>query len=297
MAPFKTFYSEEINAWHHRNPGRTISIHELAAPVNKAFTRAFSMANIIAGFAKSSIWPPNPAGFTDADFLAALPSPTPAPTEDTPETERTAPSSSMAVTPEGIRPFPIAHPRMRGSGKGRGKRFPVVLTSTPERNKIEQATIAKTRPKAKNIRLDDEEEQDKNQEAETSDSDADVDPVEMEEERVGLLNDPMIGEFSPVEIKKGDFLLVAVRGAGRRGTVTYRYVVQALEAFDEDDPDWIRVHGYRALNSARTRFEQKQNDVFAVELDDVIGGLQTPQISSGRGLVYVFQGTVDVKEL
>ncbi|KAF0291366.1 Replicase polyprotein 1a [Amphibalanus amphitrite] len=43
MAPFKTFYSEEINAWHHRNPGRTISIHDLAAPVNKAFTRAFSM--------------------------------------------------------------------------------------------------------------------------------------------------------------------------------------------------------------------------------------------------------------
>ena len=119
----------------------------------------------------------------------------------------------------------------------------------------------------------DEEKQEEEQQAETSDRDADVDLVEMEEERIGLLNDPMVAEFSPMQIKKGDFLLVAVRGAGRRGTVTYRYVVQALEAFDEDDPDWIRVHGYRSLNSARTRFEQKPNDIFAVELDDVIGGL------------------------
>ena len=299
MAPFKTFYSEEINAWHHRNPGRTISIHELAAPVNKAFTRAFSMVNITAGFAKSSVWPPNPAGFTDVDFLAALPSPVPAPTGETSETEGTVPrspepgsSTSMAVTPQEIRPFPVAPPpRMRGSGRGRGKRLPVVLTSTPEKSKLEQATSARARRNAKEIRLDDEEQQ-----AVTSDSDADIDPVEMEEERIGLLSDPMVTEFSPVQIKTGDFLLVAVRGAGRRGTVTYRYVVQALEPFDEDDPDWIRVHGYQSLNSARTRFEQKPNDVFAVDLDDVIGGLQVPQISSGRGLAYLFPGTVDVKE-
>ena len=119
----------------------------------------------------------------------------------------------------------------------------------------------------------------------------------MEEERIGLLIDPMVTEFSPAQIKTGDFLLVAVRGDGRRGTVTYRYVVQALEAFDEDDPDWIRVHGYRSLNSTRTRLEQKQNEVFAVDLDDVIiGGFQVPQISSGRGQSYLFPGTVDVKE-
>ena len=185
---------------------------------------------------------------------------------------------------------------MRGSGRGRGKHFPVILTSTPEKNKLEQAAAARARPKAKKIQLDEEEEEEE-QEAERSDSDADVDPVEMEEDRIGLLNDPMVAEFSPAQLKKGDFLLVAVTGAGRRGTVTYRYVVQALEAFDEDDPDWIRVHGYRALNSARTRFEQKPNDIFAVELDDIIGGLQVPQISSGRGLAYLFPGTVDVKEL
>ena len=55
--------------------------------------------------------------------------------------------------------------------------------------------------------------------------------------------------------------------------------------------------GYRSLSSARTSFEQKPHDIFSVELDDVIGGLQLPQISSGCGLAHLFPGTVDVKEL
>ena len=62
------------------------------------------------------------------------------------------------------------------------------------------------------------------------------------EERARLLNDPMLPEYFPAQITKGDFLLNA-KGE-RRNTISYRYIAQALEAFDPEDPNWIRVQGY-----------------------------------------------------
>lgn len=59
------------------------------------------------------------------------------------------------------------------------------------------------------------------------------------EERDGLLIDPMLPEYRPAQIKNGDFLLINVKGGGRRNTISYRYVAQALEAFDHEDPNWM----------------------------------------------------------
>ena len=45
---------------------------------------------------------------------------------------------------------------------------------------------------------------------------------------------PNCQEFQLSLIKTGDFLLAQFKG-GRRGATTYRFVVQALQEFDEDD--------------------------------------------------------------
>ena len=141
----------------------------------------------------------------------------------------------------------------------------MVLTSTPEKNKLEQAAAARPRPNPKQLEEPDGE----------SDSDVDIDLLDVDE-RAALLNDPMLPVYRPAQIKKGDFLLVKVKGGGRRNTISYRYVAQALEAFDSEDPNWIRVQGYRVLDAAKTRFSEKPNDIFSVEFDDVIGRLHVP---------------------
>ena len=96
----------------------------------------------------------------------------------TSETERTALSSFEPgpSTPQEIRPFLGASFRMRVGGN----RARPTLTRYPDahsgkKNKLEQATTAKARPKATKIQLD---------------------------------------EFTPAHIKMGGFLLVVVREAG-----------------------------------------------------------------------------------
>lgn len=88
--------------------------------------------------------------------------------------------------------------------------------------------------------------------------------------------------------RRRTFLINSMDG-GRRNY--YCYVVQTQEAFVSEDPNWIRVQGYRALDSAETRFSDKTNDI-SVELDDVIGGLHVPHLCRGWGLMYKFLDTV-----
>lgn len=289
LGPWKTYQAEAVRLWHQAHPGSTLTIHDMGELIDQAFGKAFTIPSIVNAFRRTGLWPVNRDVFTDAEFMATLPT---ASTEDSLESSRTRetaspePGTSTAVSPQDIRPFPIASRRVGGSRRGRIKRLPVVLTSSPEKNKLEQAAAARQRPNPKQLEEADGE----------GDSDVDMDPLDMEE-RDGLLIDPMLPEYRPAQIKNGDFLLINVKGGGRRNTISYRYVAQALEAFDHEDPNWIRVQGYRSLDAAKTRFSEKPNDVFSVELDDVIGGLLVPQICIGRGLVYKFPGTVDVKEL
>ena len=164
-----------------------------------------------------------------------------------------------------------------------------MLTSTPEKKLEEQV-----RGSAKRLALVELEVSD--HEAIASNDEDDLDPVDMEEERQGILSDPMMLSFDVTKVKTGDFLLVNLRG-GRRDAHHFRYVAQADEPYDDTDPEWLRVRGYRGLNSAKTQFGPRENDLFTVEIDNIIVKLADPKLLPGRAIANEFIGTADTKEM
>ena len=72
-------------------------------------------------------------------------------------------------------------------------------------------------------------------------------------------------------------------------------MVQADELYDNTDPEWLRMRGYRNLNSAKTQFGPRENDFFTVEIDNIIGKLADPKLLPA--IAYEFIGTADTKEM
>lgn len=67
----KSNYNSACNDWMICNPGKVISIYDVAALFGKAFPKAFSISNIVNGFSSTGIWPLNRNIFTDDDFLSS----------------------------------------------------------------------------------------------------------------------------------------------------------------------------------------------------------------------------------
>ena len=68
FGPFKTFYNRFADAWMTTNPGRSISIYEIAELSGAAFSKAFNLENITSAFKATGIFPLNPLVFTENDF-------------------------------------------------------------------------------------------------------------------------------------------------------------------------------------------------------------------------------------
>jgi hypothetical protein len=122
------------------------------------------MKNIIAGFAKPGVWPFSRNAFSDEDFEAASVTNRDLPlheTEALPEdaieassndakvsySNNNEPSSSsqienFPITPEMVRPLPKAEPRNKNKVNRRRKKSRI-LTYTPEKEKIEEETLAR----------------------------------------------------------------------------------------------------------------------------------------------------------
>ena len=69
--PFSKYYDDAINSWMISNPGKLISIYEVASCVNSAHERALTPANIISGFRKTGIYPFDRNIFSDDDFMSS----------------------------------------------------------------------------------------------------------------------------------------------------------------------------------------------------------------------------------
>ena len=80
--PFKTYYSQAMDSWMMRNPGKPISIYEIAHCAGIAHQRAMTPANITAAFRKTGIFPFDKTIFTEADFLSSAVTDRPAPSSD-----------------------------------------------------------------------------------------------------------------------------------------------------------------------------------------------------------------------
>lgn len=69
--PFKTRYRQAMNNWMTTNPGKRVTVMEIAELVNAAYGYSFSISNICSGFEKTGIHPFNNNIFSETDFLCS----------------------------------------------------------------------------------------------------------------------------------------------------------------------------------------------------------------------------------
>lgn len=92
MKPLSTFYDHEVSGWLRTNPGRVVSMYQIAKLYGNAFVKAATMSTAINGFKKTGIWPVNQGVFEDHDYA-------PSETTDRPlHPPDTAPAESAAST-------------------------------------------------------------------------------------------------------------------------------------------------------------------------------------------------------
>ncbi|XP_054720659.1 uncharacterized protein LOC129230285 [Uloborus diversus] len=71
FGPFKRYYNDACRAWLLNNPGKCITIHEIAGLVGKSYPLAFSTSNILSGFSSTGIFPFDKNIYKDEDFTAS----------------------------------------------------------------------------------------------------------------------------------------------------------------------------------------------------------------------------------
>ncbi|KAI4463171.1 hypothetical protein MML48_4g00008076 [Holotrichia oblita] len=70
FGPFKVYCNTTFNDWLISNPGKTISVKNIAYLTNLPFEKAFTRTNIKNSFKKPGIWPLNRLVFSDEDFAS-----------------------------------------------------------------------------------------------------------------------------------------------------------------------------------------------------------------------------------
>lgn len=68
-SPFKSYYNAAMESWLLKNPGKPVTIYDLAELIGIAFTKAMTPTNIINSFKKTGIYPFDRDIFTEEDFL------------------------------------------------------------------------------------------------------------------------------------------------------------------------------------------------------------------------------------
>lgn len=71
MGPFKTKYAQAVDGYLRRNPGKVVTVYEVAGLSSEAFLAVATMENALAGFRSTGIFPYDRRLFADTDFAAA----------------------------------------------------------------------------------------------------------------------------------------------------------------------------------------------------------------------------------
>ena len=176
--PLKRYYNAACDSWQLRNPGKPMTIYDVAENLGEAFPRAFIPENITSGFPfdrnvfhedeyMSSFVTDRPTLHGEAehepetgdgtdkqvdpseplvDYSQEQPTTT-MPQEDDPASH--TPTKTLATniiqphfSPEDVRPFPKAPPRKIKPG-GRKKGCTLILTDTPVKNQIQDQRISR----------------------------------------------------------------------------------------------------------------------------------------------------------
>ena len=188
--PYKTAYNKNCDSWMVSNPGKRLTIHDLAEVSCTAFLNTAKAATAVNGFRTCGLWPYNPDIFTDEDFqpsnvteedleqLSSItqspvdlqeevdrPSQDPSPSEITSGLKSVQPSTSResltqeTISPteeesvistekvdivksfkEAIKKFSPLPKAATKRSRSRTSEVARILTSTPEKNAIEEKT-------------------------------------------------------------------------------------------------------------------------------------------------------------
>ncbi|KAJ8948256.1 hypothetical protein NQ314_008451 [Rhamnusium bicolor] len=71
FGPFKTYLSVAFNDWMTSNPGKVITIKQIAQLTKIAFQAALTQKNITKSFEKPGLWPVNRLAFKEEEFAAS----------------------------------------------------------------------------------------------------------------------------------------------------------------------------------------------------------------------------------
>lgn len=177
--PLKRYFNVHADAWMSNNPGKVMTIYDIAFIVGQAYPLAVTPNNIQSGFRVSGVCPFNPDVFDESEFASAfvtdrpihvtgeltitdvqenvekrndVPNETECNTSE--EVEPVAGPSGLCqsqnqttivVPVESLRPFPKAAPR-KSKNTGRTRKS-AILTDTPEKNEIEAKKLNATKKK------------------------------------------------------------------------------------------------------------------------------------------------------
>ena len=101
--PLKTFFNTSCNYWQLSNPGKPITIYEIAQCLGKSYPRAFTSQNITVGFRASGIYPYDSNIFSDRDFLSSY-------VTDRNISDEATPTQELTVDEPIIQPIPVHQP-------------------------------------------------------------------------------------------------------------------------------------------------------------------------------------------
>ena len=68
MKPLMTYYTQEVEKWLRKYPGRVVSLYQVAELFGAAYMRAATMLTAVNAFHKTGLYPVNRHIFNDADF-------------------------------------------------------------------------------------------------------------------------------------------------------------------------------------------------------------------------------------
>ncbi|CAG5029830.1 unnamed protein product [Parnassius apollo] len=90
IGPLKTYYYSALESWMLQNPGRPVTIYEIARFIGHAYPRSMTPLNITAAFAKCGIFPYNKDIFSDDDFMPSSVTDHPVVSRKSPDAETSA---------------------------------------------------------------------------------------------------------------------------------------------------------------------------------------------------------------
>lgn len=97
FGPFKSYFNACADSWMLKNPGKTITIYQMAELMGNAWLKAATPSNIIAGFRVPGIWPLDRNAFTAQGYLPSSVTDRQLPCSDLPATTSTAELGSPAT--------------------------------------------------------------------------------------------------------------------------------------------------------------------------------------------------------